>query len=301
MVDEWKKAPFHAGERAAQAHAGAVPRVAAIRDWMPDQHRIFFANLPFVLAATTDDSGWPIATILTGPPGFIASPDAKTLCIGASLDRSDPATQYLRTGAAVGLLGIDIATRRRNRANGVITASGGLLEIAVCESFGNCPRYIHTRAIGRIRTGPLPFRAIDRLDQSVRATIAAADTLFVATSDGAKRVDISHRGGKPGFVRVDEDTLTIPDFAGNHYFNTLGNMLLQPRAAVLFPTFSTGGLLQLQGQTEIVWDVPDDERFAGAERLWRLAVSGGWRRGGALVGDWSLETLSPNVALTGAW
>ena len=71
-------AQFHAGELAAQARAGAAARVAAIRNWMLDQHRQFFAALPFIVVATIDEAGWPIAAILAGPPGFISSPDART-------------------------------------------------------------------------------------------------------------------------------------------------------------------------------------------------------------------------------
>ena len=176
----------------------------------------------------------------------------------------------------------------------------GLL-IAVSESFGNCPQYIHIRDIMTNRAVPQAPELMDRLDPLGHDAIAAADTLFVATSGGAEGVDISHRGGKPGFVRADQDTLTIPDFAGNRYFNTLGNMMLDPRAALLFPDFSRGDLLQVQGRTEIVWEVPEDERLAGAERLWRLNATRVWRRRGALPLRGSLQTLSPSVARTGSW
>ena len=44
------------------------------------------------------------------------------------------------------------------------------------------------------------------------------------------------------------DTLTVPDYRGNRYFNTLGNMLAWPRAAILVPDFETGDLLHLQGR-----------------------------------------------------
>jgi uncharacterized protein len=292
---------FHAGERAAQARAGAAPRTAAIRDWMPDQHRQFFAALPFVVAATIDKDGWPIATILAGPPGFTSSPDARTLRIAALPDRDDPAAPWLKPGAPIGLLGIDFATRRRNRANGVIADTQCGLVVAVRESFGNCPQYIHIRIIETNHAVPQAPELMDRLDPSGRDAIAAADTLFVATSGGAEGVDISHRGGKPGFAHVDQDTLTIPDIAGNRYFNTLGNMMLDPRAVLLFPDFSGGDLLQVQGRTEIVWDVPENERLAGAERLWRLNVTRAWRRRGALPLRWSLQMLSPSVARTGSW
>jgi predicted pyridoxine 5'-phosphate oxidase superfamily flavin-nucleotide-binding protein len=294
--------PFHTGERAAQARAGATPRAATIRDWMPDQHRAFFAALPFVLAATTDADGWPVATILAGPPGFVASPDARTLRIAAMPDTQDPGAEWFKPGAAIGLLGIDLATRRRNRANGVIVATReNALVVAVKESFGNCPQYIHIRDLQAIPATSVATELMHGMDRAARDAIAATDTLFVATTGGAEGVDISHRGGKSGFVRVDGDTLTIPDFAGNRYFNTLGNMLIDPRAALLIADFNTGDLLHIQGRTEIVWDVPQGERLAGAERLWRLHATRAWRRRAALPLRWSLGALSPGVARTGSW
>jgi hypothetical protein len=294
--------PFHAGERAAQAHAGVASPRAAIRDWMPDQHRMFFAALPFVLAATTDDEGWPVATILAGPPGFVASPDPGTLRIAAMPDHDDPAGPWFKPGAAIGLLGIDLATRRRNRANGVIAvATDHALVVAVMQSFGNCPQYIHVRDMHEAAAGPSVPELMDHLDPAAREAITATDTLFVATTGGDEGVDISHRGGKPGFVRIDGDTLTIPDFAGNRYFNTLGNMLLDPRAALLITDFTSGDVLHVQGRTEIVWDVPEAERLAGAERLWRLHVTRAWRRRAALPLRWSLRAVSPGVARTGSW
>jgi predicted pyridoxine 5'-phosphate oxidase superfamily flavin-nucleotide-binding protein len=52
---------------------------------------------------------------------------------------------------------------------------------------------------------------------------------------------VSHRGGRPGFVRIDgDDTLTVPDFNGNRFFNTLGNLAVHPRAGLLFIDFDNG-------------------------------------------------------------
>ena len=293
---------FHAGERAAQARAGAAPRSPAIRDYMPEQHRAFFAALPFVVAATTDADGWPVATILAGSPGFVASPDPRTLQIAAAPERDDPAAEWFKPGAQIGLLGIDLATRRRNRANGVIAAAtANALEVAVTQSFGNCPQYIHIRDVRAVAAGGATPELMDRLDPAARNAVATTDTLFVATSGGSEGVDVSHRGGKPGFIRVDGDTLTIPDFAGNRYFNTLGNLLLDSRAALLVPDFASGDVLHIQGRAEIIWDVPVDERLAGAERLWRFRVVRAWRRRAALPLRWSLRMLSPGVARTGSW
>jgi predicted pyridoxine 5'-phosphate oxidase superfamily flavin-nucleotide-binding protein len=276
--------PWHQGERRAQQLAGIeqVPVGAGIRSFMPEQHRVFFAQLPFMVAATLDAAGAPTATLLTGRPGFVQSPDPQSLTIAAT--RDDPAGQALVEGAPIGLLGIELPTRRRNRANGRVTAAGpDGLTVQVLQSFGNCPQYIHPREIRTDRRARTDALAFEGLDTQARRQIADADTFFVATSSGAGPdgkgvdqggVDISHRGGPPGFVRVHGDVLEIPDYRGNRYFNTLGNLLLEPRAALLFVDFARGEMLQLQGRAEIDWD---DSTLPYAERTWRFTVERGWR------------------------
>ncbi len=117
----------------------------------------------------------------------------------------------------------------------------------------------------------------------------------------AAGADISHRGGRPGFVRVAGDTLCIPDFPGNRYFNTLGNLLGEPRAALLFIDFEHGDLLQLQGVTEIDWDIRTPPPVAGAERTWRFHVARGWRRRAASPWRWSFVDYAPTTERTGTW
>jgi len=271
--------PWHDGELRAQRLSGAdhIPGGAGIRDVMPDQHRDFFASLPFMVAATVDEAGAPMATLLTGRPGFVASPDPTSLAIAAR--SADPAGRRLVPGAPIGLLGIQPDTRRRNRANGVVTAADDAgMTVQVRQSFGNCPQYIHPRHVMADRRVAIEAEPFEGLDARARKQIAAADTFFVATSSGAGvengGLDVSHRGGPPGFVKVSGDVLTIPDYRGNRYFNTLGNLLLDPRAALLFVDFANGELLQLQGTAEIAWD---EHELPGAERTWRFTVQRGWR------------------------
>ena len=296
---------FHPGEHAAQAFAGTAIPNAAIRDYMPDQHRTFFGLLPFLPIATADTDGAPAATILTGPSGFIASPDPTTLHITASPDRQDPIAPLLIPGAPIGMLGIDLATRRRNRANGTLRAvDPDGLTIQITQSFGNCPQYIQTRLWQDNETTPRPLEPLSILDSAARTLIAGADTFFVATSSGSQAgerggMDISHRGGRPGFVDIAGQTLTIPDFHGNGFFNTLGNLLLDPRAALLFVDWTDGTLLHLRGQVEILWD--QNGGLTGAERLWRVSITGGWRRRNALPLRWSFQTYAPQLQRTGAW
>ncbi|MBO9328239.1 flavin-nucleotide-binding protein [Achromobacter xylosoxidans] len=305
--------PWHAGETLLQRHAGVAERMQqtgpkVIRDYMPDQHREFFAQLPFLVAGAVDGQGDPWAGVLEGPPGFAVSPDPRVLRVCATPDADDLLLAGLGPDRPVGVLGIELHTRRRNRVNGRISAwDGKRFEIAVAQSFGNCPKYIQARDFHLSRSPALRFagapRERDGLDAAARALIARSDTLFVASyaDAGERAVDVSHRGGKPGFVRVEGNVLTIPDFSGNRYFNTLGNMVLNPRAGLLFIDFERGDVLQLAGRAEVILDSPEIARFEGAERLWRVHARRVAFRPGALALRWRFEAYSPASLATGQW
>lgn len=297
--------PFHRGELIAHALAGTgTPGAVGIRPFMPDQHREFFALLPYLFVATTDAEGWPVATVLTGPTGFVQSPDPVTLTVEARPRAGEPGAGLFVAGRPFGALGLDFATRRRNRANGRITAAGeDGLTLQVLQSFGNCPLYIQTRAVGTAPASSAPAEAIAFPTPEALAQIARADTMFVATNAAGENggVDISHRGGLPGFVKAAGDVLTVPDFRGNRFFNTLGNLLLDPRAALLFVDFETGDLLHLQGRVEIDWEPPPEGWPEGVQRQWRFKVERAWRRPAALPLRWTFGDYSPVTLATRAW
>ncbi len=285
MIDHRIAEPFHAGELRAQQLAGGGPAGAPIRSQMPDQHRQFFPLLPFVCVAVADAQGWPLATLLHGEPGFASSPAPGLLRIAALPEPGDPAGPHFRRDAEIGILGIDLGTRRRNRENGVITQADdeGVL-VDVHQSFGNCPKYIHVRQLAPVvrERGDSEAFGAELLPDAVRL-IAACETMFVASASGgtaqveAQGLDISHRGGEAGFLRLDGNVLTVPDYPGNRYFNTLGNLLLEPRAALVMVDFASGDMLQLQGRAEIAWQdhtLPD----ARAERAWTFSIVRGWLR-----------------------
>src|SRR5271168_1473474 len=161
---------FNADELMAQGLAGGGPRGSGIREFMPEQHRHFFSQLPYVFAGAVDLQGWPLATLLAGQPGFVQSPDPHTLHIAMLPDAEDPANEALSPDREIGILGIDLSTRRRNRANGRIVArdSSGI-RIVVGQSFGNCPQYIQTRALAAPgfdpgQSVPRPVEPVDHLD-----------------------------------------------------------------------------------------------------------------------------------------
>lgn len=306
--------PWHAGEITLQRGLGVAERMAiagqkVIRDHMPDQHRIFFAQLPFLVAGAVDSAGDAWATLLTGAPGFAHSPDPRTLAFALARVATDPANAGLNDGDAIGLLGIELHSRRRNRMNGHVRRSSDAgFAVHVEHSFGNCPQYIQLRdwqMVDKPAAAPGKMVRQDHLDAAACAMIAAADTFFVASyldGDAGRQVDASHRGGKPGFVRIEADgALTIPDFAGNLHFNTLGNFLLNPRAGLTFVDFASGDLLQMTGEAEVILEAPEIAAFQGAERLWRFRPRIVVRRPAALPLRWTFRDWSANSLMTGSW
>ena len=310
---------FHEGERALQSRTGARERLAAlgpqlIRDYMPEQHRTFFAQLPFVIAGSVNREGQPWASLLCNPPGFMHSPDPRRLSIAALPMAFDPLHHTLASGADIALLGIEQHTRRRNRMNGVVAqvnATGFAVEVK--QSFGNCPKYIQARqAEYWERTERVRRYAAATLNPTARRLIESADTFFIATAHPATNngaaatnvgVDVSHRGGKPGFVKIEQQqTLVVPDFSGNRFFNTLGNLQLNPRAGLLFIDFANGDLLYLTTAVETIFDGPAVAAFTGAERLLRFNVLHAIYVTAAVPLRWFGEVqLSPFLEPMGDW
>ncbi|HEI8866276.1 pyridoxamine 5'-phosphate oxidase family protein [Serratia sp. AKBS12] len=278
---------FHPGELRAQQLAQFDSVHAGIYPTMPDQHREFYAALPYLFVATVDAHGWPVATLFTGPPGFLRSPDDRHLRISAPRCEDDPAQAALHPGKPVGALGLDFSNRRRNRVNGTVSRMDkNRLEIEVQQSFGNCPQYIQRRQLVAQQNHSQAIEHLAELDDAARQTIRQADTGFVASyahlelAQGG--VDISHRGGLPGFMHLERHSLWIPDFRGNRYMNTLGNLLAEPRAALLLADFESGDVLHLQGITQIVWQPDAVPNPTPAERYWRFDIQRAWRFAGAL-------------------
>ena len=302
--------PYHAGEKAIHKRLGITEKQEEIgkrvfRDYMPDQHREFFSQLPYFIVGSADEDGWPWASIIFGVPGFISTPDDKHIKVAAQIDETDPLYANIKLNAPMSFLGIEMHTRRRNRANVSIEeiASDGFTA-RIDQSFGNCPKYINHRSPDFTRT-PTPsttsVRKFTTIDMAVQQTIENADFFFVASqieTQGNRTiegVDVNHRGGKPGFIQISGNTLTIPDYFGNSIFNTLGNFMINPKAGLIFHNPQNASLLQMVGTTEIIWD--DDpilKHFEGAERAWRFTLDHGIERLQSVPMLWKLEALSPS-------
>jgi predicted pyridoxine 5'-phosphate oxidase superfamily flavin-nucleotide-binding protein len=321
LLDGWphSDSPFHEGERELQERVGkraVVEKIGRrmIRDHMPDEHRVFFGTLPFLFVGSVDRDGRPWASIVSGEPGFVSTPDERMLSIAARPLPGDPLGENVASGAEIGLVGLEFHSRRRNRLNGTVAHTDATgFAVAVKQSFGNCPQYIqarHPEPLGRDHApdAETQARRASELDDDARSLIETADTFFIASRhDGAPEdprhgVDMSHRGGKPGFVRIeDARTLVWPEFHGNYHFNTLGNLLVDPRAGLLFVDFESGDLVQLTGTAELIWAGETVDAFEGAQRMVRFRIDEAVHLPAALAFRWHFEEASPVLRRTGSW
>jgi len=306
--------PFHLGEQVVQARVGVRDKVEpfgriGIRTFMPEQHRELFEQLPLFFVSAQDRAGRPWASCLVGDPGFVQAVSDTRLRISAQPGFGDPLAGALVAGRPVGGLGLEFPTRRRNRANGRIIADAepGAISIEVLQSFGNCAQYINARAPRFVRSAseeaserPVAQGAV--LDPISADVIARADTFFIATQShaggeavAAGGMDVSHRGGPSGFVRVvDDGSLVWPDYRGNFFFNTLGNLELDSRCGLLFLDFDTGDTVQLSGRAAALWEWDrDDPAFRGAQRLMAFEVEQCVRISGALPFAWDFLSVAP--------
>lgn len=266
--------PFHPGEQAVQTLAGVREQAESrgqkmLTPQLVDAQREFFAQLSFAVSSQLDDKGQPWANLITGAPGFIqATPDGRV-----RIGRGGPApavldATLLKEGSPVGLLGIEFARRRRNRINGTVAAVGeGFIELNIDQGYGNCPKYINKRPWDdTLFTGNYVVQRDSEVSADVAQLIKTADTFFIASSSGpaagssnaiqpqAWGSDISHRGGAPGFIKLDGNVLSFDDYPGNNMFNTLGNLQQYPPCGLILFDFDTGAVVQIAGHASLQHD-----------------------------------------------
>lgn len=273
---------YHDGELAVQERAGesqmAERNGAVIGDAIMRGAHSFLRQQPMAVLASRDAMGKVWASLVFGQPGFLqAAEDGRSMRIVLSdVDKrqADRLWQDLAVNPQVGMLVIELGTRRRIRINGRATIHPDQVRVEVDESYPNCPKYIQRRLVSRAASNGYVRAASDSsgtvLDDERAAIVRRADTFFVATAHSDRGADASHRGGSPGFVKLlDESTLRIPDYQGNSMFNTLGNLTVNPSAGLAFPDFENRRVLQLTGTADILWGLPDPTgESGGSGRFW---------------------------------
>ncbi|MGQ0466947.1 MAG: pyridoxamine 5'-phosphate oxidase family protein [Sporichthyaceae bacterium] len=252
---------FHSGELLVQHRAGVADDAARLEGMLGEadidaRTGAWLARRTFAAFTARDAAGrlWTIP--LAGEPGFLRGAGT-TLAVAAGPAGFGPLAS-LTVGSPAALIVIDFPSRRRFRINGAvvaITAEG--LRIEAVETFGNCPAYIPGREVVAAARPAAARPAQPGLNAYGRAIVENVDSFFLGTAHPTRPADTSHKGGRPGFVRVEEDgSIWWPDYSGNNMFNSLGNLAENPEASALFVDYDHGVALHLSGTAVLEWIEP---------------------------------------------
>jgi len=307
--------PYHEGELAVQARVKqtkiAQMNGRVITNCIPAGAIHFIEQQAMVVLGSLDSHGQLWCSAIFGEPGFLRAKDERTLELNltmAGISKDDPLWTNLNANTNVGLIVIELGSRRRLRINGrlrKVSTDNYILDIT--QAYPNCPQYIQRRHISkankRVDKNISPPTQGTELNSTLRSFIENSDTFFVASAHAEINselstnysVDASHRGGQPGFVQIINNTLLrIPDYSGNSMFNTLGNFQSYPYAGLVFIDFKNKKLLQLTGTPEIIWQLDDpDEETGGTQRYWQFEIKA-WQQSQIPFDiDWELLDYSP--------
>ncbi len=227
---------FHDGELAVQRLAGVQREAGRLAGMLGEPHldggiRSFLADrdLAVITARDADHRLW--TSPLRGAPGFLQAHDG-----AADRGGGTPSGR-----SAVGPAGRSARRPHRHRVRhpapdarqrhpGARRARPGSrsrwnrLTATAPSTFSSAPLRLPNRC------RPAQSVRRDRLSAEDGALIARADTFFLGTVHPHRGADASHRGGTPGFVRVDGSQLWWPDYPGNNMFNSLGNLAVDDSA-----------------------------------------------------------------------
>lgn len=283
--------PFHSGERAIQELTGerdtALINGQLVADRIPAAAKLFLTQQRYCGIGWSSTEGDVWAALIAGPPGFAdTDKELRTLYLRLDDDADRlaqiPPFAQLREGDSLGTLFIELATRRRLRVNGRVTniAKDGVT-LTIDQANPLCPKYIQRRQIEAVACNPATTEIMRGkvLDEGLIRWITTADTFFVASAHPDRSADVSHRGGKPGFVQYQDGVLRIPDYHGNSMFNTLGNFALNPRAGLVFVDFESNRQLQMTGDVSlkledgiagVVGSAASTDETGGTGRRWEF-------------------------------
>lgn len=272
--------PFHPGEVAIQEKVGerdiALLNGQLISDRIPAAARLFVTQQHYCALGWRSPDGELWASFHAGPKGFARTDeDCRTLYLkvgaGAGVPDRVPPFSVMRDGDHLGVLFLELSTRRRLRVNGrAVRRADAEMVIAIEQAHPLCPKYIQRRTLGVRESVPVATDVLEgvSLSDDLIAWIAAADTFFVASAHPDGPTDVSHRGGTPGFVVVNGDVLRIPDYPGNSLFNTFGNFSLNPKAGLVFIDFAGNRQLQMTGDVRLDLEAGSTAGDSGGTGRW---------------------------------
>ena len=236
---------YHAGQIEVQEEANTRPVADMLADWVGPVAEFSRMADMILLATPDDDDDLRFATVSGAAPLVEVLGEQGLLIPELSL-----ALQTDRVLA--GGLAINLSQRRRARINGQLARNefGWVLEAA--EGFTNCRKYIAPSVAleeGRV-SGPTIVEPPSHDESWLADLLGRAETSVLASVSPEGKPDVSHRGGAPGFLRLDGSSgvITWPEYVGDGMFKTAGNIRATGKATLLVLDLASGDAAELIGE-----------------------------------------------------
>ncbi|CAG5142126.1 uncharacterized protein ALTATR162_LOCUS1080 [Alternaria atra] len=297
--------PWNEGEEKMHRLLRVPPQDNPTSAMLTPQATFMFQRAPLLAFGTLDAQSRPWTTLWGGTPGF-SEPLGGGFIGTRTLvdDKNDPVVQALvgdgekgemtqakDGGKLVAGLAIDLMTRKRVKVAGRMIAGTSTnvnvevegeedrtqqqiqLVTKIEQSLGNCPKYLNQYEIYPALVTAKLVSQSSALSEEGKTLIAKADMFFLSTTT-EDDMDVNHRGGPAGFVRmIDSNSLVYPEYSGNRLYQSLGNLQLNPRVGITFPGYDTGDVLYLTGTTDILAGADAAALLPGSNLAVKITIS----------------------------
>ncbi|CAN9230477.1 unnamed protein product [Alternaria alternata] len=297
--------PWNEGEEKMHHLLRVPPQDNPTSAMLTPQASFMFQRAPLLALGTLDAQSRPWATLWGGEPGFSEQLGGGFIGTRTLVDgTNDPVVQALMSGNQKGEmtqakdggklvagLAIDLMTRKRVKTAGRMIA-GAIRDIDVEiegeadrkqeqiqlvtkieQSLGNRPKYLNQYEIRPALVNARLVSQSSSLSKEGEELVARSDMFFLSTTT-EDDMDVNHRGGPAGFVRmINSSTLVYPEYSGNRLYQSLGNLMLNPKIGIVFPDYGTGDVLYLTGTTEILAGADAAVLLPGSNLAVKITIS----------------------------
>ena len=312
----------HDGELRVQTSRQTPPGLTetirgAIQEEMSRKHVAYYGRLQYLPIGLADERGRLWATVLCNPETTAES--SELLKVRARVNPGDP---FVRAAFApvsgprrFAGVAIDFTTRSRIKIAGMVAAASLdgktlTLTLRANEHMGNCPKYITVRELRPIARTSETTALGPKLSSPAQDVLRKASTIFIATQHTSRDpsesdMGFNHRGGPNGFLRYFEDErgahLVLPDYSGNRFYQSLGNVETDPVMGVAVPDFASGALLQVSGRAQNLFDDEASRVMPGSSLVTLITIDEAYLTSGALdlelAGGEQLSPYNPRLKL----
>jgi len=249
---------FHKGEHHIQelmsVRQSSDALSSLIQNKIPPIAKDFLEELNFCMVSLNTKQFNLYTITIYSTSSFIEIIDNSTILISLDYRSHIPKIFFEEENLNIGMIGLNFENSKRIRINGKGQIKDNKLKINIDEIYSNCPKYIKKRIFSKNLSTKTKQNVITEslLSTDIIHTISNLDTFFIASSHNEKGVDISHKGGTNGFIKVISPIkLEFVDLPGNNLYNTLGNIYTNPYINIFFIDFDRRNTYQILGKATI--------------------------------------------------